>query len=59
MVITDLMILKGKLCFTEFSIRFIETEAWLLLTFCLCLHNQLISITFYCHILKDNENTIN
>ena len=32
--------------------EFIETKAWVLLTFLLSLHNQLISITFYYHILK-------
>ena len=35
--------------------EFIETEAWLFLTFFLCLHNQLVSITFYCHILKSTD----
>ena len=32
---------REKLCFTQFSTR---TVAWLLLTFFLCLHNQLTSI---------------
>ena len=31
--------------------EFIEIEAWLFLTFFLCLQNQLVSISFYCHIL--------
>ena len=31
--------------------EFIEIQAWLLLTFFLYLHNQLISI--YCHIIKE------
>ena len=37
-----LTILAGKkLCFTQFSTRM---DAWLLLTFFICLHNQLSSI---------------
>ena len=32
--------------------EFIETEAWLLLTFFQCLRNQIISINSICHILK-------
>ena len=35
--------------------EFIETEAWLLLTFLLCLQNKLISTTFYCHVLKSAD----
>ena len=35
--------------------EFIETEAWLLLTFFLCLQNKLISTTFYCHVLKSAD----
>ena len=31
--------------------EFIEIEVWLLMTFFLCLHNELISI--YCHIIKE------
>ena len=32
---------REKLCFTESSIR---SAAWLLLTFCICLHNKLSSV---------------
>ena len=35
--------------------KFIKTETCLFLKFFLCLHNQLISITFYCHILNSKD----
>ena len=38
---SNLTILAGKNCFTQFSTRM---AAWLLLTFFICLHNQLSSI---------------
>ena len=51
-----LSILTGKTVFLLNSVQeFIEAKAWLLLNFFLCLHNQLISITFYCHILKSTD----
>ena len=31
------------MCFAEFSTKFIEKQDWLLLTFFICLHNQLSS----------------
>ena len=41
----ELTILTWKnLCFTEFSTKFIEIQGWLLLTFFICLHNQLSSL---------------
>ena len=41
---TSLTILTWKnLCFTEISTKFIEIKGWLLLTFFICLHNQLSS----------------
>ena len=40
-----LTILTGKNCVLLHSVQeFIETEAWLLLAFFICLHNQLSSI---------------
>ena len=39
--LSGLTILKGKNCFTQFSTRI---DAWLLLTFFICLQNQLSSI---------------
>ena len=42
---SKLTILTGKNCFELNSVQeFIEIEAWLLLTFFLCLHYQLISV---------------
>ena len=35
--------------------EFIEIETWLLLTFFLCLRNQLMSIHSICHILKSTD----
>ena len=51
---------REKLCFTQFSIRM---AAWLLLTFSICLHNQLSSIyliityvkCYHIHIDSKNE----
>ena len=37
---------REKLCFTESSIR---SAAWLLLTFCICLHNKLSFV----HVMKE------
>ena len=34
---------KKNLCFAEFSTKFIKIKGWLLLTFFICLHNQLSS----------------
>ena len=34
----------GKLCFSQFNTRFIKIEPFVVLTFFLCLHNQLVSI---------------
>ena len=46
---------REKLSLTQFSKRFIEIEAWLLLTFFICLYDQLNSIHFNCHILKSTD----
>ena len=46
---------REKLSLTQLSTRFIEIEAWLLLTFFKCLHDQLSSIHFNCHILKSTD----
>ena len=42
-----------ELDFTEFSIKFIEVQGWLLLTFFMCLHNQLGS--FNSNIVQMSE----
>ena len=34
---------RKNLWFAEFSTKFIEIQGWLLLTFFICLHNQLSS----------------
>ena len=34
---------RKNLCFTEFSTKILEIQSWLLLTFLICLHNQLSS----------------
>ena len=41
---SDLMVLTGKIVLLNSVQEFIEIEAWLLLTFFLCLHNQLLSM---------------
>ena len=57
----SLTILTGKnLCFTEFSTKFIEMQGWLLLTFFMCLHNQLSffnSIIVQMSEKRDSSNT--
>ena len=37
-----------RLCSIQYK-NFLKQKLWLFLTFFLCLHNQLISITFHCH----------
>ena len=41
---SDLMVLTGKIVLLNSVQEFIEIEAWLLLTFFLRLHNQLLSM---------------
>ena len=38
--------MEEELCFAEFSTKLIEIQVWLLLTFFICLHNQLTSCNF-------------
>ena len=46
----------GNLCLAEFSTKFIEVQGWLLLTFFICLYNQLSS--FNSIIVEMYENVI-
>ena len=50
-----LMILTGKIMSYSIQCKNLLKRACLLLTSFLCLYNQLISITFYCHILKNTD----
>ena len=47
---------KKKLCFAEFSTKLSEIQGWLLLTYFICLHNQLSS--FNCIIVQMSEKRV-
>ena len=50
-----LTILTGKIMPYSIQCKNLLKRACLLLTSFLCLYNQLISVTFYCHILKNTD----
>ena len=53
---SDLTIVTGRTCVLLNSAhKFIEIEAWLLLTFFICLHNQPSSIHFIASHTKEYE----
>ena len=53
--LSNLTVLSEKTVLLNSAQESIQTEAWGFLTFFLCLHNQKISITFYCHILNSTN----